>query len=151
MTPEQKAALEALVNRPLEPAEETEIDALLPDRMDMRIAAVLSVGRTRLVETHVDEGGVLATIGKLAGNALLDAIDNDPEFRHAKKQLTNRGLDVAQPMVRADLDALAASELIVEFTQTHAAAIKALAKRDDPVHFNAVSDALNVAEGRMTL
>lgn len=151
MTPEQKSALEGVVGRELTFTEETEIDVLLPERMDVQIAAILSVGRVRLVETHVDEGKVLSTIGKTAGNALLDVIDSNPEFRHAKKQLTNRGLDVAEPMVREDLDALAASELVVGFTQTHAEAIKNLAQQPDPINFNIISDVLNIAEGRLTL
>lgn len=151
MTPEQKIALESLVGRELSEQEITDIDPLLRDRQDIQIAEILSVGRVRLVETYVDEGKILSTIGLVAGNALLDAIDADPLFKHAKKQLTNRGLDVSQALVRQSLDAMAASEFVSGFEKPHADAIKNLARQPDPVHFNAVSDALNVAEGRLTL
>lgn len=149
MTPEQKTALETVVGRPLTTTEEADIDALLPNRQDVQIAETLSVGRVTLVETHVDEGKILSTIGLAAGNALLDAIDAGTEFRHAKKQLTNRGLDVSQTLVRQVLDALVTA--VDGFDQPHADAIKALAEQPNPIHFNAVSDALNIAEGRLTL
>jgi hypothetical protein len=33
----------------------------------------------------------------------------------------------------------------------HAAALKQLGEHPDPIHYDAISDALNIAEGRMTL
>ena len=55
----------------------------------------------------------------------------------------------AGALPRAALDGLVGS--IDGFTQAHADALKALAETPDPIHYNAVSDALNIAEGRLTL
>ena len=59
MTPQQQAALEALVSRTLTAEEVAQIDALLPTGSVGAIAALLSVGRTRVVSHFASERGVL--------------------------------------------------------------------------------------------
>jgi len=103
------------------------------------IAAALSAGRTRLVYTEVGHGTILETIGLAAGNALLDAIYATPDFRHVKPLLEQGRLDISSALVRGALDALTAAGVI---TAPHAAALKALAERPDPVSSQQVTRAL---------
>jgi len=102
---------------------------LLNTRDAKAIAAQLSAGRTRLEPTEVGNGAVLETIGLAAGNALLDVINNTPDFRHVKPLLEQGRLRIDSPLVRATLDSLVPAVL----TAQAAAALKALADRPDPV------------------
>lgn len=157
MTPEQKLALEQVAGRTLTDPEITAIDLLLPARQDAQIAEILSTNRFKLVETYVDEGKIISTIaaidgdvvGLTAGNALLDELTTNPIYRHVKAKLFRVGLDVSQPTTRNALDNFVT--YVTGIKQEYADAIKNLARRDDPINFNRVSDALNVAEGRTTL
>lgn len=149
MTPEQQTALETVAERPLSADEIASIEPLLADRNDVAIATILSVGRVKLTPTEIGVGRILATIGLTAGNLLLDALYAITEFRHIKPLIEQGRLDIADPLPRAALDGLVGS--IEGFTQAHAAALKALAEQPDPIRYNAVSDALNIAEGRLTL
>lgn len=149
MTPEQQNALESVAERSLTQDEITVIDRFLPDRQDIQIAEVLSVGRIKLVKHTIGKGDVLDTIGFESGNALLDAVEANTLFRHVKPELDRGDLDISRPIVRGALDNMAG--VVSGFTQVHANALKALAEVPDPIHFNKVSDALNIAEGRLTL
>ena len=162
MTPDQQTALESVVGRPLSPDEIVTLAPLLAARNDVQIAAVLSVGRVRLVENMVTERGVLAALGPVEGDALLTALETlgAPETLPTAVQpyhgaicrgvswLKAGGLDMGSPPVRGLLDLLAAHSLIAP---GHATALKQLGEQPDPIHYNAISDALNVAEGRLTL
>lgn len=74
------------------------------------IAAALSEGRTELVKTEIGKLTILGTIGMTAGNTLLDVIDTNPDFRHVRYPLANGWLDIADPTVRAMIDALCSVE-----------------------------------------
>ena len=148
MTPAQQTALESVVGRNLTAAEIAAIDPLLPDRNDVAIAEILSVGRVTVRPFEIGNGLVLATIGLTSGNALLDMLTSQPDFRHVKPLLEQGRLDLSSALVRAALDGFAQVGVI---TQAEADAIKALAEIPNPIHYNAVSDALNVAEGRLVL
>jgi len=162
MTPAQQTALETVAGRALTPGEIVAIDALLPDRNDVQIAAILSAGRVRVVPHEIGERGILDVLGPVAGDAFLSALEAitgadqlpaplQPYYgaiRRGVAWLKTNGLDVGSPTTRALLDALAGAGIVDGAAVT---AIKARAEQPDPIHYNAVSDALNVAEGRMTL
>lgn len=148
MNNKQQTALEIIVNRALTADEIAAIDPLLPDRKDVEIAAILSIGRVTTTYTEIGNGLILATIGLTSGNALLDYLATDATFRHVRPLLEQGRLDVSSALVRGALDQFAVGGVI---TQAEADALKALAETPNPIHYNTVSDALNVAEGRMTL
>lgn len=112
----------------------TEIQSLQPELLAQQdtqaIADTLSAGRVKLEPTEIGNGLVLATIGLEAGNALLDAIYNTPDFRYVKPLLEQGRLDISTELSRGSLDVLAQAQVI---TQEQADAIKALAERPDPV------------------
>lgn len=93
------------------------------------IAAALSQGRIKTVPTEIGNGMVLATIGLTSGNALLDVLNNAPDFRHVRPLLEQGRLDISTPLARAALDGLVG----VVITQAEADALKALAERPDPI------------------
>ena len=99
-----------------------------PSRHD-EIAAVLSVGRTRVVRTEVGKGAIIEAIGLTAGNALLDVIDSDPTYRHIKQLVENGWFNIGSALARASLDTLVPAVL----SEAHADALKALADVPDPV------------------
>jgi hypothetical protein len=151
MTIEQQNALESLVGRPLTSDEITSIDQFLINRNDVQIAIILSVGRTKLTQKLIGRGDVLNTIGFSSGNAVLDEIDTNPIYRHIRPELDRSDLDISTPLARQTIDSIASNALVIGFAEAQADAIKALALVHDPLDFNKVSDALNIAEGRGTL
>jgi len=162
MTPAQQTALEAVAGRALTPGEIVAIDALLPVRNDVQIAAILSAGRVTLTPHEIGERGILDVLGPVAGDAFLSALESitgadqlpaplQPFYgaiRRGVAWLKTNGLDIGSPTTRALLDSLANFGIV---DGTAVTAIKARAEQPDPIHYNAISDALNVAEGRMTL
>lgn len=151
MTPAQKSALEGLVNRPLTEAEEGYIDSFLPARDDVSIAGVLSVGRTALRENKIGIGTILAVMRPNGGaflSGLKELAETDPNVFWTLELIKMGGLDVGMKETREELLKFAAAR------PDMAPAIEALlatAEVKDPIHYNAVSDALNVAEGRLRL
>lgn len=149
MTPQQKEALESLVGRSLTQVEIDDIDVHLPNRNDVEIANILSVGRIQVRPTEVGNGLVLATVGLQVGNVLLDVLNTAPDFRYVKPLLEQGRLDITTPLARMALDGLVG--VVEGFEQSHANALKALAEYPDPIQYNEVSNKLNVAEGRVML
>lgn len=94
------------------------------------IAAALSAGRTKTVPTEIGNGMIIETIGLAAGNALLDAIYGNADFRYVKPLLEQGRLRIDSPLVRATLDGMVGAGVI---TQAEANALKALAVQADPV------------------
>lgn len=96
------------------------LQALVPDTQ--AIAAALSVGRTRYVETQIGAGTIIEVLGLAAANPVLDALYASPDYRHVKPLLDQGRLRldvVAQagmlqplvtggPLTQAQLDALIA-------------------------------------------
>jgi len=162
MTPEQQAAIESAAGRALTAGELVAIDSLLAARNDVQIAAIISAGRVRVVSHLIGERGILDVLGPVAGDAFLTALeaivtaDNLPAalqpyfgaIRRGVAWLKTDGLDVGSATTRSLLDSLAAAGIVAPES---VASIKALAERPDPINYNHVSDALNIAEGRMTL
>lgn len=151
MTPAQQTALQGLVARTLTADEVIALDSLLPDRNDVAIAAILSTGRVKSQPTPIGIGTVLAVMAP-SGGAFLNAIESkgatDANVKWALKMIEQQTFDVGHPVTRAQLEAFAADTPAMA---TAIDALMAVAETADPIHYNAVSAALNIAEGRVTL
>ena len=112
-----------------------DIQALPPEIVETRntaaIAAALPPVLT-LKKTAVGKGKILDTIELSAGNALLDVIDNSPDFRHIKHLVFQGVLDLSSSRVRDTLDELG-SGIIPEVTSEHTNALKAIAEVYTPI------------------
>lgn len=156
MTPAQQSALEAVVGRPLSAEEVATIDALLADRNDVEIAAVLTAGQppqqvSLAVEDVFDvlfSSGDYMTLkqAQLTGDAtaiMAFAVLED------SKRIGSGKVNLQLPLTVALLDQLTAAGLL---SAAGRAALDARATiLGAPIHYNTVSDALNIAEGRLTL
>lgn len=89
---------------------EPALQALLPNTQ--AIAVELSTRDTHKVPFEIGAGGILATLGLERGNALLDAIQSTPGFRHVWPMIEQGRLDLSSPLVELGLDALVQSEVI---------------------------------------
>ncbi|MBP6708417.1 MAG: hypothetical protein KA223_04610 [Candidatus Accumulibacter sp.] len=151
MTPAQQTALEALVGRTLTAIEIAAIDSQLPERNDVAIAAVLSADRVRVEPRRVGIGTILATM-RPNGGAFLDALEQlaatDSDVKWTLELIKQSNFDIGLQATREELTAFAADHPALAH---NIAALLTVAEIDDPIHYNAVSDALNVAEGRLTL
>lgn len=147
MNEAQQQALEQLAGRSLTAEEIAAIDEHLPARRDDLIAQVLSVGRVRVVKTLGGIGTVLETLGPVDGATVLDQLEAMVPTVPAVKWafvLVNRGeLDFGSSATRAMIDQLLPSQI--------GALLKAVAEVPNPLTVGQVSDALNVAEGRLTM
>ena len=103
------------------------------------IAAALSVGRTKLVTTAIGKGTILATLGRDAGNAFLDVIDNHPDFRHIKDIVAASVFDMSLQVSQDGVQEMVPAVL----TQEQADALKALAVVPDTVTVQEVAAVVN--------
>lgn len=121
-----------------------EFAALVKDRNDVGIAAALSAGRVRPVETFGGYGYVMERLGPTGGAALLDALESmaasSPPIKWAFRLLERGALDFGSAATRAQLDALVVAGVL---PAPAAAALKAGAETDDPIDVPGVSAALN--------
>jgi hypothetical protein len=112
----------------------TEIQALDPvlvaSRDTQAIADALSVGRTKPSTREIGNGTILEVLGLAAGNALLDAINNAPDFRHVKPLVEQGRLIIGGPLVAVALMGMVAGGVI---TQADADKLLAIASVPDPV------------------
>lgn len=166
MTPAQQSALEGVAGRALTAPEVAAIDPLLSadNRKDVAIASVLSTGRTRLTSRMIGERGIMAALGTVEGEACLKAfetfaatplVEPHPLAKHhpgIKRMLgwlkTDAGLDIGTPQASVLLGTMAQLGVL---QAVWVSAILALAQTPNPIATNSVSNALNIAEGRMTL
>ena len=150
MTPAQQGALESLTGRELTAAEVAAIEPFLVDRNDVAIAALLPP-KVTVQSTPIGIGTILAALAP-NGGAFLDALESagqyDPNVKWALKLIEQSNFDVGMDATRAQMQAFA--QVAPDFA-VGIAALMATAERTEPIHFNAVSDALNIAEGRLTL
>lgn len=150
MTAAQQAALEAVAGRALTGEEIAAIDLLLPERNDVAIAAILSTGRVKTQPTPIGIGTVLAVMAPSGGeflNALEGMGATDANVKWALKMIEQGTFDVGHPVTRAQLEEFAVTAPSMSGA---IAALLAVAEAPDPIQVGAVSDALNIAEGRMT-
>lgn len=150
MTPEVRTALGQLLGRGLTDAEVGAIEPYLAARNDVAIAGILSAGRTRPAVREIGNGTVLEVLGIEVGNLLLDELSNNSIYRHVKPLLDQGRLRIDSTLVQATLQGFAAGGTPI-LSQAQADALCALGKAADPIHFNVVSNALNIAEGRLVL
>lgn len=150
MTPTQQSALESLAGRALTAEDIVAIEPHLAERNDVAIAALLPA-KVTIQSTPIGIGTILAVLAK-NGGAFLDALEtagqSDPNVKWALKLIEQSNFDVGMASTR---------DQMVAFAQAAPAfsdgivALLATAERTEPIHYNAVSDALNIAEGRITL
>lgn len=150
MTPQQQAALQALMARTLTAEEVTQIDALLPTGSVGAIAALLSVGRTRVASHFASERGILERfpLGPIAGDALLTKLDAFSATAHPMASIVRRalkflgqpeGLDIGSAATQGMLDQLALGGVM---TAEERAGLKAMATAPHPVAVADVETAL---------
>lgn len=87
-----------------------QLKALIPDTQ--AIADELSGRETYKAPFEIGAGGILATLGLERGNALLDAIQSTPGFRHVWPMIEQGRLDLSSPLVDAGLAMLVQGEVI---------------------------------------
>lgn len=107
------------------------------------IAALVSEGRTQVVQVLGGIGTVLETLGPVDGAAVLDTLDSLKGSNSAVKWawfLIERGeLDFGSTATRGMIDSLAAGGAM---TQVQADALKAVAVKPAPVSVQAVVEAM---------
>lgn len=150
MNPAQQSALEAIAGRGLTADEMAAIDPHLASRNDGAIAALLPAA-VNVVPTPIGVGTILAVMAPSGGdflNGLEGMAASDANVKWSLKLIERGEFDIGHPVTRLQLSAFA------QVNPALAPAISALlavAERTEPVSTNAVSDALNIAEGRAAL
>ena len=120
------------------------LQALVPDTQ--AIAAALSVGRTRYVETQIGVGTIIEELGLAAANPVLDALYASPDYRHVKPLLDQGRLRLDAVAQAGMLQPLVAVELL---TQAQLDALVARAKEPAPVAEYAVRMAIYNDDGSL--
>ena len=150
MTPEQQSALESVAGQSLTAERIAAIEPYLADRNDVAIASILPA-KLAIVSTPIGIGTILAVLAP-NGGAFLDALEaagtSDPNVKWALKLIEQSNFDVGMAATRAQMAAFA--QAAPAFADG-IVALLATAERAEPINYNAVSDALNIAEGRITL
>lgn len=151
MTPAQQSALEACARRPLTQADLDALAPLLAARDDVAIAAHLSIDRTRIGPTQTGIGTILAVMAPDGGD-FLNTIETlgatDANCKWTLRLIEAGRLDLGNPITRAQF------QIFGMFHPTQVASIDALLAEGiiaDPLDVSTLSDALNVAEGRLTM
>ena len=104
------------------------LQALVPDTQ--AIAAALSAGRMRYVETQIGVGTIIETLGLAVANPVLDALYAAPDYRHVKPLLDQGRLRLDAVAQAGMLQPLVTGGLL---TQAHLDALVARAKEPAPV------------------
>lgn len=150
MTPEQKFALEALAGRSLTAEALAEIKPLIAARNDAGIAAIISAGRTRMKETKIGVGTILASFQGMGG-AFLDALTTIGQTNRDVHWLLEANIkrgdfDIGHLASRAGIAGLIAAPPLAPFVPGMNALL-ALGTEPHPVSVNDVSNALNALKG----
>ena len=104
------------------------LQALVPDTQ--AIAAALSAGRMRYVETQIGVGTIIETLGLAAANPVLDALYASPDYRPVKPLLDQGRLRLDAVAQAGMLQPLVTGGLL---TQAQLDALVARAKEPAPV------------------
>jgi len=114
------------------------------------LAALLSVGRTKVIDYSIGYGTVLEVLGAEAGSAFLDGLTalaaTSSSVKWALKLLDRGELNIGSPATQAQLDALAAGSVM---PQAVADALKGLAMGPDIVTAEQVADAMFNPDGSL--
>lgn len=156
MTPEQQSALEGLAGRALTPAEIADLDPLVAYeiRNDVEVARIMSIGRVKT--GPVSKAQFAMWCGKTGMRAAVEDHAANAASPLRSSALTIKdflvgpvgSIDFSEPANVAMLGAWVGLEAI---TQAQADELLELGATPDPIHFAAVSDAMNKATGRPTL
>ena len=120
------------------------LQALVPDTV--ALAAALSVGRTRYVETNIGVGTIIEVLGLAAANPVLDALYASPDYRHVKSLLDQGRLRLDVVAQAGMLQPLVTGGLL---TQAQFDALIARAKEPAPVDEYAVRVAIYNDDGSL--
>lgn len=156
MTPAQQAALETIAGRPLTADEYVAIDGLLPARNDMQIAAILSAGQppVQISITVDDVFDVLFASGDYM-TLKTAQLQGDPLAVMAfsvladAKNIGSGKVNLFAPLTAQLFADLQTANLLTDAGRTALHECGTVAAQ--PIHYNTVSDALNIAEDRLTL
>ena len=99
------------------------------------IASVVSNGRTKPSKREIGNGTIIELVGLTYGNALLDVIYTNPDFRYVKPLLEQGRLIAGSPLVVNSIEAFNAMGLLPE-AQTEV--ILAITVEPNPVSENDV-------------
>lgn len=99
------------------------------------LAAILSVGRTKIISKPIGYGTVLATLGRGVGGAFLNTLETlgntvDPDLKWTLKTIENESFDLGEQATRDGIDGLVMAGIL---SAEGAAALKALAIVPDVV------------------
>ncbi len=108
------------------------------------LARIRSVGRIRPFNREIGNGTILETIGFAAGNALLDEITTNVNYRHVKPLVEQGRLLVGSALVQASLQAMVAGAII---TQANADKLVALGREPHPYTAQEVAAAVFNEDG----
>lgn len=137
MSPAQQAELrQAAHSRP-------DCAAALAAKDCAALAALLSAGRTCGNEREVGYGTIIETIGLVAGNALIDFIQAQPDMRHVRPLLEQGRLRIGSPLVQSTLQSFAGGPI----DQAAADALCALGLQPDPLTARQVAEVLFHEDG----
>lgn len=120
------------------------LQALVPDTV--ALAAALSVGRTRYVETNIGVGTIIEVLGLAAANPVIDALYASPDYRHVKPLLDQGRLRLDVVAQAGMLQPLVTGGLL---TQAQLDALIARAKEPTPVDEYAVRVAIYHDDGSL--
>ena len=70
------------------------------------LARIMSIGRTRTNNREIGNGTILEVMGLTAGNALLDVINNNVDFRYVKPLVEQGRLLIGSALVHATLQSM---------------------------------------------
>lgn len=111
---------------------------LIASHDEAAISRVLSLGRTKPNTRQIGNGTILETLGIAAGNAFLDAVNGDVDFRYVKPLIANGWLQIGNALVQETVRAMVPSVL----TQANADALCALGVDADVVSVTDIAHAL---------
>lgn len=106
-----------------------------------QIATLVSAGRTKPSHREIGNGTILETIGLAHGNAMLDVIYGDTNFRHIRPLLEQGRLIAGSPLVGQTINSMVAGGII---TSAAGAALLALTVEPAPV---SVQEVIKAMEG----
>ena len=100
--------------------------AIIATKDEAAIAAAYSMTMPKkLVATEIGIGTILDTLDLEDGNAFLDVIFTQPEYRYLKIVIEQGKLDVSLPSVRSRIDSVLPAAAAAKF--------KALAEKEDSI------------------
>lgn len=111
---------------------------LVASRDEAAISRVLSAGRKRSSAREIGNGTVLEVLGIVAGNAFLDAVTADTNYRYVKPLIEQGRLLIGSALVQASIQSMVPSVL----TQAQADNLCALGLEDDTVSIADIARAL---------